>query len=379
MRGYRFSGSRRDAPGVTPPHANCVRSGQWAGCALLLSLPLLVACAETRYVLHYGVADDSRPAMTWPADGETPRYRYAGQLTGEANLRVAEHDGRSSWARFLHWVAGLPADNDEPRVLQRPIAVTADERGRVYVSDVSRQAVFVFDEIEGKLHVWEMAEAFTRFAAPVGLSPGADGELLVVDAQLGMVVRLDRTGNPVGHFGRGTLKRPTGLARDPLRGRVYVADTYDHNIKVFGDDGRLIRVLGRRGEGPGEFNFPTHVFYAHDRIYVADTLNSRVQVLRDDGTVVAAFGRRGLYVGNLVRPKGVATDGEGNIYVVESYHDTLLTFSGKGELLMAIGGTGQGIGQFYLPVGVWVDRRDRVLVADTYNGRIVIFQFLGGG
>ena len=91
------------------------------------------------------------------------------------------------------------------------------------------------------------------------------------------------------------------------------------------------------------------------------------------------FGQRGLYLGNLVRPKGVSVDAEGNVYVVESYHDSLLVFSRGGEFLLPIGGTGTATGRFYLPSGVWVDARNRVHVADMFNGRVVLFQFLGGG
>ena len=95
--------------------------------------------------------------------------------------------------------------------------------------------------------------------------------------------------------------------------------------------------------------------------------------------LVRKFGQRGLYLGNLVRPKGVAVDSEGNVYVVESYYDSLLVFSTRGEFLLPIGGTGTATGRFYLPAGVWVDARNRVHIADMFNGRVVLFQFLGGG
>jgi DNA-binding beta-propeller fold protein YncE len=84
-------------------------------------------------------------------------------------------------------------------------------------------------------------------------------------------------------------------------------------------------------------------------------------------------------LGQLVRPKGVSVDGDGNVYVIESYYDSLLVFSPRGEFLLPIGGTGTATGRFYLPAGVWVDARNRVHVADMFNGRVVLFQFLGGG
>ena len=115
-------------------------------------------------------------------------------------------------------------------------------------------------------------------------------------------------------------------------------------------------------------------------LYVTDTLNNRVQVFGADGQVLQRqLGSRGLVLGNLVRPKGVGVDGEGNVYVVESFYDSLLVYSREGEFLMPIGGTGKATGRFYLPSGVWVDGKNRVHIADMFNGRVVLFQFLGGG
>jgi DNA-binding beta-propeller fold protein YncE len=119
---------------------------------------------------------------------------------------------------------------------------------------------------------------------------------------------------------------------------------------------------------------------AKGKLYVADTINARVQVISSDtGRHLASIGKLGIYVGNMVRPKGVSVDGEGNIYVVESFHDHLLIYNSRGEFLMSIGGVGSAPGQFHLPAGVWVDARNRVFVADTLNSRVSVFQFLGGG
>jgi DNA-binding beta-propeller fold protein YncE len=213
---------------------------------------------------------------------------------------------------------------------------------------------------------------------------GAAGDLFVADAELGWVVHLDASGEPLAPVGRGQLLRPTGLARDAASGRLYVADTAAHDIKVFDAAGRLERTLGRRGSGPGEFNFPSHLAWAGGALYVSDTLNARIQVLRPDEPGVApwALGARGLYLGNLVRPKGVAVDAEGHIYVVESYHDRLLVYDADGAFLLPVGGTGTAPGAFYLPAGAWIDAAQQVYVADMFNGRVLRFQYLvdsGGG
>ena len=357
-----------------------------------LALALLAGCAAGPTVMRMdaGGEDAGSNGRVWPAPQtlEVPRYRYIGQLTGEANFQAAAAQGagtglRKAWS----WIVGLTEREPAAVVLQRPQTGMVDARGRVLVTDVSRGAVFVFDEAGGKLAVWDKASPTQRFVAPVGITAGPDGQVYVADAELGRVFRLGPDGQPLGELGAGLLQRPTGLARDPVQHRVFVADTRAHDIKVFDDAGRLIDRWGQKGDNGnepaggshGDLNSPTHLTYSQGMLYVADTMNARIVAFDDAGTPQRQFGKRGLYVGNLVRPKGVAADDEGNVYVVESMHDNLLVFDNQAQLLLSIGGTGSEVGKFYLPAGVWVDGKNRVFVADMFNGRVVVFQFLGGG
>lgn len=348
------------------------RSRWRAGAVCLLLAFCIAGCAGPATIMHYEHADEG---YRWPAAPDVARYTLVGQLTGEANFSTpaAGNFGK----RVLGWLVGLTGIGTEPVVMQRPQSGFADADGRIYVTDVSRAAVMVFDQPAGKLLVWRAAGQTARFDTPVGIAPGPDGEILVADAELKIVVRLNHDGEPIGGIGRGVLTRPVGVARDAVRGRIFVADSQAHDVKIFSDAGELIGHVGSRGEGAGQFNGPTYLTYAGDHLFVTDTLNSRVQIFDADGVFVREFGRRGLFVGDLPRPKGVAVDTRGNVYVVESYYDHLLVFSGKGELLLPIGGSGSGIGEFYLPAGVWTDHHDRIYVADSFNGRVMIFQFLG--
>ncbi|MCF6323566.1 MAG: 6-bladed beta-propeller [Gammaproteobacteria bacterium] len=350
------------------------------GLVVLLCL-IFSGCASAPAVLKYDLEEAA--GTVWPATPEVARYQYVGQLTGEENF-IHSSDDVSMGRKVFEWIVGVVTGEEAPTVLQRPQSGTVDRDGRIYVTDVSRAAVYVFDGQGGRLDVWEMAGEALRFKTPIGIAvvEKAEGvrEILVVDADLKRVVVLDQKGIPQRHFGSDVLTRPTGLARDPESGQLYVADTHGHDIKVFSADGVLLKTLGvsARGEGPGQFNSPTHLTFAAGQLYVTDTLNSRVKIFSADGELVRIFGRRGIFVGDLPRPKGLAVDKDGNIYVVESYYDHLLVFNGEGNLLLPIGGSGSGVGQFYLPAGVWTDHRDRIYVADSFNGRVVILQYLGG-
>ena len=340
---------------------------------------VLGGCAEVKYNMRLDPED--RPpgtAKVWPAAPETPRYQYVGQLWGEDNLVAEDGNKQNLGTRIFSWIVGLFDGTEEKVTLKRPQSGAVDAQGRIYVTDVSNHAVFVFDQSLGKLLIWEMAQETRKFVTPIGIAAGAGASILVADADLAQVFRLDLEGKPIGSFGKGILKRPTGLARDAKRGRVYVADTHAHDIKVFDDTGALLEVMAQRGDGENELNFPTHLAFGGDRLYVTDTMNARVQIFDADGKNVGTLGKRGLYFGNLTRPKGVTVDSSGNVYVIESYYDNLLVFNQQGEFLLSIGGAGQQVGEFYLPAGLWSDSRGRIYVADMFNGRVVMFQFLGG-
>lgn len=344
----------------------------------------LAGCSSMREKQAFSMGLDAtvetKRLMFPPAsDGEVPRYVYLGELRGETNVSRPEEFGKGlvgSIFRVLDIIAG-PAP---PMVLDRPQSGAVDNRGRVYVTDIGRGAVFMFDETIPEVKVWSKAEGLVDFVSPVGIAIGPDNQIFVADADLGLVARLGPTGETLPSIGKGHLDRPNGVAYDSVARKLYVADASAHMVKIFNLEGNLLAELGERGDGPGEFNFPTHIAVAHDKLYVTDTMNARVQVFSTTtGNHLANIGKRGMFIGDFSRPKGVAVDSEDNVYVVESYFDYLLIYNRRGQFLMPLGGVGFSAGQFHLPSGVWIDARNRVYVADMLNSRVAVFQFLGGG
>lgn len=349
------------------------------GAGLAVFASFLSGCAAAPVEMVY-LPEERAPdrELVWPSPPETPRLAYAGELIGEENFRAVDGQRDGAALRILRWLAGIGREKDV-RELIRPQSGMVDDAGRVLVTDAGREAVVVFDEAAGMLSFWPEAERGRSFQSPVGIAADGAGGFLVADADIGYVLRLTADGVPAGSMGEGELGRPTGLCRSEASGEIFVADSAQHDIKVFDDAGRLIRSIGGRGIEPGRFNGPTHLSCSGERLYVTDTLNARVQVLSHAGEPQSSIGQRGLFVGNLVRPKGVVTDRDGHVYVVESYYDHMLVFSEAGELLLPIGGSGNGAGQFFLPAGAWTDDGSRLFVADMFNGRVVVLDYLGGG
>ncbi len=348
---------------------------------LVSALMLIVLAGCSPPATRTPALDVSPTAMTWPPPPELARYGYAGTLIGEKDfLDPGKKDQAASFGlRVLEIVTGLVFGEDKTLELRRPVGGMIDGAGRILVTDASHPGVLVFDMPGQKVLRWTMAGENDTFRTPVGIAPDGRGGYWVADSELARVVRLDAAGLPVGALGAGELVRPTGLAFDAAAGELYVADTQAHIVAVYDSDGRRLRTLGRRGEAPGEFNFPTHLTLHGGALYVSDTLNFRVQKLAPDGASLAVIGELGDKVGNMNRPKGVAVGGDGRIYVVESLHDFVLVYDREGRFLLPLGGTGTEEGLFYGPAGVWTDASGRVFVADMFNGRISVFSELTRG
>ena len=352
----------------------------------LLALLLFTGCASSgeRAVLRLGIEDAPEGKnLLWPDPPDVPRYQYAGELTGEQNFRRPGEQTRKGVRGFLRWLVGMDGSSVKPVVLQRPQAGVVDSRGRIFVTDASRQAVFVFDEQAGELQVWDRAAGTVRL--PLARSGVALGRRRA-DSGRRRRTRPGRASRCEGRAARQHRQRHAAAAdRAGARRPSAVCCSSPIRVPTTSRSSPTTALWSARSAGAASATASStarRTSRSPPRRAVRHRQSEQPHpgLRTPTGRVpITTFGRAGCIVGNLVRPKGVAADGEGNVYVVEGYYDSLLVFSAEASSCMPIGGTGSATGSFYLPAGVWVDTNNRVFVADMFNGRVVIFQFLGGG
>ncbi|NTU41795.1 MAG: 6-bladed beta-propeller [Nitrospirales bacterium] len=324
------------------------------------------ACAPSKAYID----KTAEARIVWPGPPEKPRIQYEWSISSLSEDRMA----------FINSVTGLSVeDASDPKTsdtLMRPYGVFVDQRERLYITDTGACRVAVVDLPTSEVMVIGEAKD-VELLSPVAAVADPQGRIFVSDSTLRGVFVFDAKGDYLSRFD-GEFSRPTGLAIDADRQRIYVADTPEHRVYIYNPEGKRTGTIGRAGSLPGEFNFPTHLFVDKDGIlYVTDALNFRIQLFSPDGVLMGTVGSLGDASGNLEKPKGVATDSRGNIYIVDSLKDTIKIFDRAGNLLLFFGEKGQAPGEFWLPAGIFIDSKDRIYVADPYNMRVQSFRYIG--
>ena len=176
----------------------------------------------------------------------------------------------------------------------------------------------------------------------------------------------------------GTFNHPRGTAVDS-DGNILVSD--DHRIQKFSKQGMLIASVGSKDGRPSEsdFNGPRGIAINSNTgmIYVADRYNHRIRVLNKDLTYLHQFGSEGSQPGQLHHPYDVAIAKNGTVYVADSYNHRIQVFTAEGKYLKHFGTKGSEDGQLQNPFGVSVDLHQNVFVTDAGNRRICIFNRQG--
>ncbi|MGH2829513.1 MAG: hypothetical protein ACRDJM_03410 [Actinomycetota bacterium] len=187
---------------------------------------------------------------------------------------------------------------------------------------------------------------------------------------------------------------PFGIAAAP-DGNVYVADAGSNRIRKIARDGTVTTFAGTGAEGykdgpaaQAQFRFPRGVALGPDgSVFVADTFNHVIRVISPTGvvsTLVGTPGRKGLKnapgtKAMLYAPVAIAVAADGRtLYVTEFENHIVRVLSRTGQVVKTLAGTGRkGFKdgdalktQFDSPVGIVVDAAGTVFVADAANHRV---------
>jgi hypothetical protein len=161
-------------------------------------------------------------------------------------------------------------------------------------------------------------------------------------------------------------------------GTLLITDAYRDKIAELNESGAVIKWIGSRGTGNGQFTDPAELAIGpNNRIYVADTNNHRIQILERNGTFVKSFGTNGTGDGQFNKPRGLAISSDNEVFVSEDGNHRIQVFDANGTFLRKWGSQGILDGQFNRPLSLDIDKRGNIFIADFVNRRVQVFSEAG--
>lgn len=92
---------------------------------------------------------------------------------------------------------------------------------------------------------------------------------------------------------------PSDIMMDEA-GNIYILDSSNQRIQKISPEGKYLATIGRKGQGPGEFENPTSFdIDPKGFLYVLDTSQNRIQVLKPDGGEFKTIQTTGLGIGRI--------------------------------------------------------------------------------
>lgn len=251
---------------------------------------------------------------------------------------------------------------------QDPEGMAVDVEGNLYLADEDR-ATFTMLDKDGKI----VAQAKTLPGLSGPLTAGDSlvvlaprhviliGDHILVEVKIeGSEVRLVRTMGKRGH-GEGEFEDIEGLALDRAAGELYATDEDHRRVLVFGLDGAYKRKI------PVEHD-PEGVCVFEDRVYVTMSKAGWVGCYAKDGTLKFKFG-----AAELQEPDFAAVGPDRALYVTDQRGNRIQVFDLDGKFLRTIGKAGPGLGEFDQPEDLAWDPAGNLYVADGDNHRVQVF------
>jgi DNA-binding beta-propeller fold protein YncE len=170
-------------------------------------------------------------------------------------------------------------NGDQPGQFKGPYSLTLDGSGTVYVVETTNTRVQRFTSDGTFIEMWgSRGAAAGQFNGPEGIAVGPDGTVYVMDTFNYRVQSFTPHGQYLGEWPLNRAATWVRIAADG-HGRIYCVDNFHNCVFEFSSAGSPIAQLGEAGSGPGQFLNPIGIAVdLNGNVYVADTNNFRIEV-----------------------------------------------------------------------------------------------------
>lgn len=227
--------------------------------------------------------------------------------------------------------------------------------------------------------VWKITGDPNPFSRPIGVTVDAEGNVFVMDAGNSRVQKFDRNGKFIlmwGSNGNGDgqfniMIPDEGIVAVDSEDNVYVGDNDNYRIEKFDSNGKYLTQWGTRGTGDGQFTEIADIAIDdQNNVYVSDYQNDTIQKFDSNGRFILEWGSPGFEEGKFNGAGSIVFDSQENVLVAEVETGRLQKFDNNGKFLS----------KYYLPTvadkpiipyAIALDRQGNIYISDSPAHRIV--------
>ncbi len=290
-----------------------------------------IACSPKLQTAH--------EVIVYPSPPDTTRIQY---LTSISTSRDVEGD-KSTFGKFV-------TGEEVPKPIIKPYGVTM-HNDKIYLCDLDLEGLEIMDMKVGSFEYF-VPKGLGKLKLPINCYVDSLGYLYVADVKRQQVVIYDENLEYVNGIGLKENNKPTDVF--VTHDKIWVANVSNGTIDVYQKDStyQFLYSIPEDNQGEGKLYQPTNLFVTADKVYVSDFGEFNIKIYDHQGKHLNTIGRYGKNLGQFVRPKGIAVDRENKLYVVDAAFENVQIFNEEGDLLMFFGGSYQGPGDMWLPAKV---------------------------
>jgi hypothetical protein len=270
-----------------------------------------------------------------------------------------------------------------------PTAVALDSYGNVYLTESSNNRLLIYSQSgqhqTSLIGLNKPISVTVDNSGRIYIGNKDSGNVEVYSADLSLLFKL-YTGDGSGD---GEFIQPNDIAIDST-GKIYVVDKGAEIVKIYNTDGSYFNSFGTPGgsDAPtpdGHFHKPSSIeideaageIIVLDRKLIYDRYGNpidgaRIQKFYMDGSFKSSFDRFGFDIGYMRKPQHVAVDSESRLYITDSdlAKNELHVYEGDGTYL---GSVNDETYPLRSPLGIALGTDNKLYIASLFSGRVEIY------